>query len=179
MTREEAIEILSERYLNAVSFGADDYAMSVNEALDMAISALKEEPLSHEEAWEQIENDRISRADAVALVIKAIHGTDNEEIKEYLFRGLRKQMWVLPSADRPTQKYKLNDGTEKDLDEESYEIGYTNGQRADRPMGEWIDHSEDGYVECPFCEHATNCDGNIEELHYCFWCGAYMKGGAK
>lgn len=40
--------------------------------------------------------------------------------------------------------------------------------------GHWIDYSDEGYVECPFCEHATNCEGNIDELHYCFWCGAKM-----
>lgn len=44
-------------------------------------------------------SDLISREDAVALVIKAIHGTDNKEIQEYLFDGLRKQMWSLPSAE--------------------------------------------------------------------------------
>lgn len=50
-----------------------------------------------------------------------------------------------------------------------------------RPTGEWIDHSDDeGYVECPFCEHLTNCEGNIDELHYCWNCGAKLgKGGAE
>ena len=43
--------------------------------------------------------DTIYRDDAVALVIKAIHGTDNKEIQNYLFSGLRKQMWSLPSAE--------------------------------------------------------------------------------
>ena len=47
----------------------------------------------------QASGDLISRADAVSLVIKAIHGTDNEEIKNYLFSGLRRQMWSLPSAE--------------------------------------------------------------------------------
>ena len=42
--------------------------------------------------------------------------------------------------------------------------------------GRWIDHVEDGYVECPFCHSATNCDGNKEELHFCFSCGARMEG---
>ena len=50
----------------------------------------------------------------------------------------------------------------------------------ERPKGEWIDHSEEGYVECPFCEHLTNCEDNIDELHYCWNCGAKMqKGGAE
>ena len=46
----------------------------------------------------------------------------------------------------------------------------------DRPQGEWIDYTDDGYVECPFCHNATNCDDNKEELHFCFSCGAYMRG---
>lgn len=44
-----------------------------------------------------------------------------------------------------------------------------------RKMGKWIDHSEDGYVECPICGHLTTCEGNIEDLHYCFWCGVKME----
>lgn len=43
--------------------------------------------------------DIIYRDDAVALVIKAIHGTDNKEIQNYLLDGLRKQMWSLPSIE--------------------------------------------------------------------------------
>jgi hypothetical protein len=45
--------------------------------------------------------------------------------------------------------------------------------------GEWIDCQEYGYVECPFCGHATNCEDNKDELHFCFYCGAKMKGGAE
>lgn len=44
--------------------------------------------------------------------------------------------------------------------------------------GGWISHIEDdGYIECPFCQHATNCDSTEEqrELHYCFYCGAELK----
>ena len=49
-----------------------------------------------------------------------------------------------------------------------------------RPQGEWLDHSEDGFVECPICGHWTTCEDNIDELHYCWNCGAYMrKGGAE
>ena len=42
--------------------------------------------------------------------------------------------------------------------------------------GKWIDYSDEGYVECPFCHSATNCDGNKDELHYCFSCGAELRG---
>ena len=41
--------------------------------------------------------------------------------------------------------------------------------------GNWIDYSDEGYVECPFCHSATNCDGNKDELHYCFSCGAELR----
>ena len=44
----------------------------------------------------------------------------------------------------------------------------------ERKTGKWIDHSEDGYAECPLCGHLTTCEGNIEDLHYCFWCGARL-----
>jgi hypothetical protein len=43
-----------------------------------------------------------------------------------------------------------------------------------RPKGHWIDHSDEGYVECPKCGSATNCDSNINDLHFCFSCGAEM-----
>lgn len=42
--------------------------------------------------------------------------------------------------------------------------------------GKWIDYSDEGYVECPFCHSATNCDGNKDELHYCFSCGVELRG---
>lgn len=41
--------------------------------------------------------------------------------------------------------------------------------------GKWLDYSDEGYVECPFCHSATNCDGNKDELHYCFSCGAELR----
>lgn len=44
-----------------------------------------------------------------------------------------------------------------------------------RPKGHWIDHSDEGYVECPKCGSATNCDDNIADLHFCFSCGADMR----
>ena len=51
--------------------------------------------------------------------------------------------------------------------------------QAERQRGEWIDYTEDGYVECPFCHSATNCDWNKDELHFCFSCGADMRGVRK
>ena len=45
----------------------------------------------------------------------------------------------------------------------------------ERKTGRWINHGEDGYVECPICGRLTTCEGNIEDLHYCFWCGARLE----
>ena len=47
--------------------------------------------------------------------------------------------------------------------------------RKQEKTGHWIDHSEEGYVECSECGSATNCDGNIDDLHFCFSCGAEME----
>ena len=43
-----------------------------------------------------------------------------------------------------------------------------------RKKGHWIDHSDEGFVECSECGSCTNCDGNISDLHFCFSCGANM-----
>ena len=49
----------------------------------------------------------------------------------------------------------------------------------EQKSGKWIDYSDEGYVECPFCGHATNCEDDIDELHYCFYCGAKMESEDK
>ena len=46
--------------------------------------------------------------------------------------------------------------------------------RKQTKTGHWIDYSEEGFVKCSECGSATNCDGNINELHFCFSCGAKM-----
>lgn len=46
----------------------------------------------------------------------------------------------------------------------------------ERKEGMWIDHRNEGYVECPFCGSCTTCEDNIDELHFCFNCGNKLKG---
>jgi len=66
-----------------------------------------------------------------------------------------------------------------------YTLGYNDGfaeakKQFERLHGKWIDHSEDeGYLECPNCGCLTNCYGNKEELHYCWYCGADMSKEAE
>ena len=47
--------------------------------------------------------------------------------------------------------------------------------------GKWVDYSDtDSFIECPFCHKATTCEDNIDELHYCWNCGAKLdKGGSE
>lgn len=49
------------------------------------------------------------------------------------------------------------------------------GNTLKRQTVKWIDYSDEGFVECPICGYATNCEDNIDELHYCFYCGARME----
>ena len=46
--------------------------------------------------------------------------------------------------------------------------------RKQQKTGHWIYYSEEGVVECSECGSATVCNGNINELHFCFSCGAKM-----
>lgn len=45
--------------------------------------------------------------------------------------------------------------------------------------GTWKDFTDEGYVECPFCKSATNCESKeeIDDIHFCFSCGAMLKRG--
>lgn len=75
------------------------------------------------------------------------------------------------------------------LDEESYEKGYTAGQFADRPHGEWIKAigmmppEFHGHHCCSECGNFANMEspfGNREDLsNFCPNCGAIMIGGVE
>ena len=55
-----------------------------------------------ERAFAEPSGDIISRAEVLALINKAMYNTDNKDIQDYLFCGLRRDVHNLPSADRPT-----------------------------------------------------------------------------
>ena len=87
-----------------------------------------------------------------------------------------------------TVKAKQNEGLYLDTDEETlleteYIVVATDGMYKEyihetdgKPrVGKWFDHSDEGYVQCPFCGSLTTCEDNIDELHYCFNCGAKME----
>ena len=47
--------------------------------------------------------------------------------------------WIEGMPTIPPRTVKFAKDIDKTVDAESYEIGYTHGQMADRPTGEWID----------------------------------------
>lgn len=59
MTRKEAIEILDEQHLTWTLKKAESYCMEVNEAIDMAIEALKEDPKTKVIAQINVDTDEI------------------------------------------------------------------------------------------------------------------------
>lgn len=44
----------------------------------------------------------------------------------------------------------------------------------EKTQGYWIDFRDDGYIECPICHSATNCEDDVNDLHFCFSCGAKL-----
>jgi PHP family Zn ribbon phosphoesterase len=93
---------------------------------------------------------------------------------------------ALRFADKSPRTVKLTEDIVITLDEEAYEIGYTHGQMADRPKGEWIKKQVfnpelDKYVpliECSVCGYEPYFGGSESKFNYCANCGAKMiKGG--
>ena len=158
MTREEAIEYIKSRCIGSAT---ERDGTQWSDAMWTAIEALQDLSKPNNTC----EVDLISRQDAIDALMNDSDWADAiPTIKS------------LPSADRPTvdKEYLI------DLIQEAVYDGEACAKLmdlVDRPTGEWIDYSDEGYVECPFCHSATNCDGNKDELHFCFSCGAKMKGG--
>lgn len=116
-------------------------------------------------------NDTISRRAALDMIL-------GQPIELHYPSWYAEQIKALPPAQSYTdEEIRRIQELEQAQFEKMYELGYQAGRAAqpERQKGEWIDYTEDGYVECPFCHNATNCDGNKDELHFCFSCGADMR----
>ena len=118
MTREEAIEKLQKQKAEYLEEWVD-YS-GVAEAYDMAIEALQ----NLQPTCNQLVTDLIQRSDAIEA-IENIKRTDNWKASVIV------TLCDLPSCHSC-----------RECDEEAYERGYTAGQFADRPKGEWIPCSE-------------------------------------
>ena len=103
----------------------------------------------------------------------------SEETKEAIDMAIE----VLQFADKSPRTVKLTEDIVITLDEEAYEIGYTHGQMADRPKGEWIKKQMfnpelDEYVpliECSVCGYKPYFGGSESKFNYCANCGARME----
>ena len=79
------------------------------------------------------DGDTISRADA----IEAVRNICNTPCNEYFVKAIA----ALPSAESVPKRVRLADDVVAEIDEASYEIGYSHGQRAEAVQG-WIPCSE-------------------------------------
>ena len=78
-------------------------------------------------------------------------------------------------SDLREREYLLNIARKEEAYGYVSEHEIINAPTAEPKVGKWIDHSDEGYVQCPFCGSLTTCEDNIDELHYCFNCGAKME----
>jgi hypothetical protein len=99
-----------------------------------------------------------------------IVGIDTPE-GSYTYHYENKYWEMFDCIDLPRAKH-WDGHTEKDAETRLMSLPNV----VERKTGKWINYLEDGFVECPFCHSATNCDGDIAELHYCFNCGAKLEG---
>lgn len=111
-------------------------------------------------------DELISRNAALALVVKAIHGTDNKDIKDYLFGGLRKELWALSSAEPKTGEWI-----------EDAETFYKAVNEYDGGVDENTPYFTDD-IACSKClAKFSVIDNETERFDFCPNCGADMRGG--
>lgn len=99
--------------------------------------------------YRNTDNDKIIGSDRVTPRV----------LKDYLHQGIT---YLLPE-----QKLWISDDLRKVLDEFGKEPP---------KFGNWLDYTDEGFVECPYCGAATNCNNDVSELHYCFSCGKRLTG---
>ena len=147
MTREESINtIKSECYIfNPLDF---DRSTRINTALDIAIKALEKETCEDIMTIHTQGLDEGIRCAMCTNSMKSDRGCDGGcVVNEAMYKEVMNTIrnHIVPPVTPARHK------------------------------GHWIDHSDEGYVECSECGSATNCDGNIADLHFCFSCGAEME----
>lgn len=111
--------------------------------------------------------DLISRAEVLALINKAMFNTDNKDIQDYIFNGLRRDVHNLPSEVCGDCIWRVCNYNSVDWEKPS----------TDRPKGEWIFNPTDAIdlmfakPKCSKCGFESSDGGN-----YCSNCGADMRG---
>ena len=187
MTREERIDWLCRLRSNIqcymdVATLPKDVKKKFEEALSETISSL-------EETVHIVGCDQCVKANEDGTCNDAISRNGiKEKYRQFIVRNLKddeRGIDLSEYAEEPCRRFNaFIDSLPSVQPSECEECGkkanaiakysYDYGKQDARRKGHWIDYSEDGYVECPFCEHATNCEDDIDELHYCFYCGAEL-----
>ena len=105
-------------------------------------------------------------------VYKITKAKDGKEICQQVCRDAISRQAVLEKmADYVASGYA---DSAEDFEEYSRIICQLPSVTSTQKHEKWIDYRDEGFVECPFCGHATNCEDDIDELHYCFYCGCRM-----
>ena len=163
MTREERhIAVLNRMLENMDVYDSIQPTTERKKAIEAAIKALSQEPCeSINKTYEFGKNKGVA--------VYWNKQTDTVELPEAVFRYI---LSLVPTVN-PQPSEHFIDGVHA----MGYREGYKDAQK--QKSGKWVDYSDEGYVECPFCGHATNCEDDIDELHYCFYCGAKMESEDK
>ena len=172
------------------------YANMMTEEDSDLIRRSDAQPDSKELSFTHKALDTISRQAAIDLVrdvcnavMSGCESWHDPETKDEVYEDIREVDAILkcnkevrialrnmPSAQQDCAECPDYDSETKSCPKYCDVIRRTLEEAKQERTGRWIDYVEDGYVECPFCHSATNCDGNISELHFCFSCGARMEG---
>jgi hypothetical protein len=178
MTNEEAIKWIEYH------IGISDYEKTDDllKAFEMAIKALEKQDtrkngrqkMTNEQAIKMLKSKMDGHTDTsyewtetVRMAIKALEQETCEDCisRQAVLDGVDRYIYKSQSTGTQDDFYSFAELVVKQLPPVTPQ----------QKTGKWIDCSDEGYVECPFCGHATNCEDNIDELHYCFYCGARME----
>lgn len=103
ISRQDAIDVVCRTRCGDKAKGCPAHSCPVIEEFESLPSAETHEirTETHECVKKTHDTDLISRAEVLAVINKAMYNTDNKDIQDYLFCGLRRDVHHLPSADRP------------------------------------------------------------------------------
>jgi len=205
MKREEAIDVLKERYLTCVGTELDNHANRVNEAIDMAISALQAEaePMTEEVREALMRLTMCARRECVICKYKHKCTFDfqyeesTKNMNTILDSLMRSKCEVDAKCDlisradaiEVIKEYsfsfpqymerfvtELRDAMKADLIDDLQNV-----PSADRPSGEWIIRDDmpkldNTYsIECSECGQLMFGHYNADNPNYCPNCGARME----
>ena len=172
ISRAEAIKAINKA-TNEPNYQheSEDWCSGLFQA-EQLIQALPSVSVESKATENNYDCDLITRANAIeALCHNCAYYTDAQCKTD---SGYWCESGAMIREDIPSAERKLADDVTVKIDEESYEIGYTDGQKSAERVGEWIKHEiEDTlrWQECSLCHKEYP---NMT-MNYCPNCGARME----